>query len=288
MNQLLVRKLIGQEFNYSKLNEYFSDSDIIKGKKKLDSNFRKHINDWSIENNSQWVLRNYLATKMIMSATVMLTSLEYSIEKNVLVVEPYLVYYAILNSSRAVLFTNPTVDWNNGGIIDSTHSKIINTTCDAIGQFNKKVGETVKDIILRAKDYRELFSYKFPANGIYHFTVSFDEAVDICTFLVELAQFQSEILEQQNFKRSNVETAIDKSIIQKGYVYKSEKYEFLDDEDWYRLNYIHRKQPYPVSLYFTLTEGMVEDFFGAWYPKDDNIENRYNPDDNWNLIFSMP
>lgn len=33
---------------------------------------------------------------------------------------------------------------------------------------------------------------------------------------------------------------------------------------------------------------MVEDFFGAWLPKDDDVENKYNPDDNWNLIFATP
>ena len=241
MSQHLVRKLIGQEYHYNKLNNYFSDIDIEKGKRKLENNFKKQIDEWSIEKNSQWILRNYLATKMIMSSTVMLTSLEFSIENNVRIIEPYLVYYSILNTSRAVLFTNSIVDWNNGGIIESTHSKIINTTCDLIGQFNRKVGEKVKDIIVRAKDYRELFSYKFPANGINDFNVSYNEAVDICTFLAELAQFQSEILEKQNFNKNRVEISIDKSIIQKGYVYKGEKYEFLDNEDWYRLDYIYRK-----------------------------------------------
>lgn len=223
-----------------------------------------------------------------MSSSVMLTSLEYCMSQNVRVTEPYLVYYSILNCSRAVLFTNPIIDWNSGEIIEATHAKIINTTSDLIGQFNKTFGSKFKDIITRAREYRELFSYKFPANGINDFNVSYDEAVSISTFLSELAQFQSVILEKQNFKKNKIETSIDKSIIKKGYIYKGDTYEFLDDEDWYRLDYIHRKQPYPVSLFFTLTEGMVEDFFGAWYPKDDEIDGKYNPDDNWNIIFSMP
>ena len=38
-----------------------------------------------------------------------------------------------------------------------------------------------------------------------------------------------------------------------------------------------------------MTEGMIEDFFGAWYPKDDsNLDEVYNPDENWNILFSVP
>jgi len=39
----------------------------------------------------------------------------------------------------------------------------------------------------------------------------------------------------------------------------------------------------------TMTEGMVEDFFGAWYPKDDcNLDEIFNPDLKWQIIFPVP
>lgn len=290
MNQLAVRKIIEDNFRYSKLNEYLEESDLDKGRRKLSNNFKKQTENWDIQKNSQWVLRNYLATKMILSSTVMLTSLEFGKDRNLRVTEPYLIYYSLLNISRAVMFTNPNAEWKNGELINSSHSKTINILGDAIGQFNKDKGEYIKDLLERAKEYRELFSYKFPANGISNFTVELSEAIDICSFLAEFAQFQSEILEKQNFSKENIEIKLDKEILKKGFFYKGEKHEFLDNEDWYRLDYIIRKQPFPVSLYFTLSEGMVEDFFGAWCHDDDDDENieNYNPDENWSLIFPMP
>lgn len=293
MNQFLVRKAIGITFPYKNIHLYFTEEDMQRGKSKLNNNYSKIIKTWDSSLNSEWVVRNYLSVKMIMSSTVMLTSLSYGKSKNIRVTEPYLIYYSLLNICRAVLFTSPTVEWKEGAIMEATHSKIINIVGDAVSQFNKEAGEKVKDILERARDYRELFSYKFPANGIGDFSVSYEDAVITCSFLAELAQFQSEILEHKNFKRTEIETRLNRNILEKAFIYHGEKYHFLDNEDWYRLDYISRKQPFPVNLYFTLTEGMVEDFFGAWYDYfDEDGENdstdKYNPDDNWRLIFPMP
>ncbi|MPN24169.1 hypothetical protein SDC9_171563 [bioreactor metagenome] len=37
-----------------------------------------------------------------------------------------------------------------------------------------------------------------------------------------------------------------------------------------------------------MTEGMVEDFFGAWYSDLDEEEQIYNPDIDWRIIFPVP
>lgn len=290
MSQFLVRKAMGITFPYKGIYLYFTEEDIEKGKFKLNNNFSKIVQQWDSVLNSEWVVRNYLAVKMIMSSTVMLTSLSYGKSKNIRVTEPYLIYYSLLNVCRAVLFTSPIVEWKEGAIMEATHSKIINIVGDAVSQFNKEAGTNIKEVLERARDYRELFSYKFPANGIGDFSVSYHEAVSVCSFLAELAQLQSEILENRNFKRTDIETKLNRDILKKAFIYQGEKCYFWDDEDWYRLDYISRKQPFPVNLYFTLTEGMVEDFFGAWYDytdEDDDID-KYNPDDNWRLIFPMP
>lgn len=291
MNQFLVRKAMGITFPYKNINLYFTEDEIEKGKSKLNNNYSKVIKRWDSSLNSEWVVRNYLSVKMIMSSTVMLTSLSYGKSKNIRVTEPYLIYYSLLNVCRAILFTTPTVEWKEGAVMEATHSKIINIVGDAISQFNKEAGAKVKDILERARDYRELFSYKFPANGISDFSVSYEEAVKTCGFLAEVAQLQSEILENKNFKRTDIETKLNRDVLKKAFIYQGEKYHFLDNEDWYRLDFISRKQPFPVNLYFTLTEGMVEDFFGAWYDysdeESDNVD-KYNPDDNWRLIFPMP
>lgn len=291
MNQFLVRKEMEITFPYKNINLYFAEEDIVKGKSKLSNNFSKIIKIWDSNLNSEWVVRNYLAVKMIMSSTVMLTSLSYAKSKNLRITEPYLVYYSLLNVCRAVLFTSPIVEWEGGDVMKTQHSKIINIVGDIIKQFNINEGKNIQEILERARDYRELFSYKFPAKGIGDFSVLYDEAVNVCSFLAELAQLQSEILENKIFKRSNIETELNTNILDKAYIYQGKRYEFLDNEDWSRLNYISRKQPFPVSLYFTLSEGMVENYFGAWYDDSDEEENnidKYNPDDNWQLIFPMP
>ena len=39
---------------------------------------------------------------------------------------------------------------------------------------------------------------------------------------------------------------------------------------------------------FTMTEGMTEDFFGAWYNFEDTDDDSFNPDMDWNRIFPIP
>lgn len=281
--------MVEDNFEYSRLFDYLTTQDLEKGKKKIEKAVRKLKANWNISSNSQWVLRNYLATKMLMSATVMLNSSEFGKKHNIKVTEPYLMYYSVLNCARAVMFTNPNVDWNNGELTIATHSKTINIVGDAIAQFSKKAGETIKDILESAREYRELFSYKFPAKGITDFAIDSGKAIEVCSFLAEFAQYQSEILETINFGNKNMEVNIDETILEKGFIYKGEKYEYLDNDDWYRLDYMRRKQPFPVSLYLTLSEGMVEDFFGAWY-SDKAVKNKniFDPDKDCRLIFPFP
>jgi len=292
MNQSIVRKMVAGNFNYSELYRYLSEDDLDRGRLKLKRRFKFQTNSWNTSKNSEWVLRHYLAVKMIMSSTIMLTSLKFGKDRNVRVTEPYLVYYSLLNTARAVLYTYPIPNWGIAKLISPTHNKIISIVSDAVGQFNKESGNMIRDVLEKAKEYRELFSYKFPANGITDFTVGFDEAVEICSFLSEFAQFQSEILENANLSNKNIGLSLDREILKNGFLYKGKKYELFDDEDKYRLDYFVRKQSYPINLHYTLREGMVEDFFGAWFQEfehDDEIDSvhNYDPDINYNLIFPI-
>jgi hypothetical protein len=49
----------------------------------------------------QWIARTYIAVKYLLSASVMLSSAEFASARNLRIVEPYLLYYALFNSSRA-------------------------------------------------------------------------------------------------------------------------------------------------------------------------------------------
>lgn len=86
----------------------------------------------------------------------------------------------------------------------------------------------------------------------------------------------------------------DKEVIQKSYEYNlskitGEKFCWTDMEDYYRINYIERKIKHPTSVMFTMTEGMTEDFFGAWCNSKESIGcDDFDPNLNWNRIFPIP
>ena len=118
--------------------------------------------------------------------------------------------------------------------------------------------------------------------------MNFDKIVDICALLSEIAQLQSAILESAITKHCTEKYEIDDEELSKLYSYGEEGFRFIDPEDGYRLGYIKRKVSRPYSIINTMTEGMVEDFFGAWCSLEENPEDVYNPDENWRIIFPVP
>ena len=276
-------------FDYKIFDEVFTKSEIEKNYEALNQKFAYLAKNWSDILNSQWVLRDYLAVKMILSSSVMLSSVVYANQKNLRIVEPYLLYYSLLNCSRAVIFTSPNVDWNNEELFSMTHKKTINVVGDIISSYNTKKGKEIKKYIDWAREYREIFSYKFPANGLNEHHLSLQDTIYNCQLLCTLAQFQSKILENSITKHVTKEFNLDWNTLSIGYKYGETNFKFIDQEDGYRLDYITRKQKRPYSLHLTMTEGMVEDFFGAWCTKDDSeIDGNYNPDTEWQIIFPVP
>lgn len=69
--------------------------------------------------------------------------------------------------------------------------------------------------------------------------------------------------------------------------YEIEGYTFTDPEDGYRLGYIKRKQPHPLNLALTMTEGQTEDFISAWDGGEEGMFNNGSPAD-WQKIFDVP
>lgn len=195
-------------------------------------------------------------------------------------------YYPLLSCARSVIFTNPYIEWNDD-LPSMPHSKTINIIGDIVAKYDKKKGEEIKNFIDWAREYREIFSYKFPANGLTEHLVKFDQVVTICRLLCELAQLQSAILESSITKHVTQKYEIDETEVTRTYLYGDKNFQFIDAEDGYRLGYIQRKVSRPYSIINTMTEGMVEDFFGAWCSDSDD-EDGYNPDANWHIIFPVP
>ena len=217
----------------------------------------------------------------------MLSSAEYAESKNLRIVKPYLMYYPLLSCARAVVFTNPHQEWSDD-LITMNHSKTINIIGDIVSRYDQAEGEKIKSLINKSRIYREIYSYKFPANGLKEIGLNFDKIVDICALLSEIAQLQSAILESAVTKHSKEKYEIDDEELSKLYSYGEEGFRFIDPDDGYRLDYIKRKVSRPYSIMNTMTEGMVDDFFEAWCSQNEAPEDVYNPDENWRIIFPVP
>lgn len=284
-----MKQILDDYFEYINIDIKFDEKEVSKNVESLRKEFAKLTKTWNKELNSQWVVRDYIAVKMILSSSVLLSSVEFANERNLRIVEPYLIYYSLLNCSRAVLLTSPFCEWNNGEIFTMTHQKTINVVGDILSKFNKVIGKKTKELIDWAREYREVFSYKFPANGLTKHHLNLEDTIDTCKLLCEIAQLQSKVLENSITKNVKTEFTLDWNILSVGYKYGEKNFKFIDKEDGYRLDYITRKQKRPYALHLTMTEGMVEDFFGSWSPKEDsNLDEVYNPDANWQIIFPVP
>src|ERR1035437_1105073 len=117
---------IGHGIEYVHISSEWDKEDCRRYCSRTKEAYAKYTKAWSDHHNSEWLTRNYLAVKMILSATVMLTSFEYCQRKSVRIVQPYLLYYAALSCCRALSFTRPDVQLQNSDLYQMNHSKIIN------------------------------------------------------------------------------------------------------------------------------------------------------------------
>ncbi|MEC2018992.1 hypothetical protein [Bacillus velezensis] len=288
--QFVTRMMFDDEFPYKHVYDHFLNEQLDLFGKWIFKRHHDNLNSsFTIKDNSEWITRNYLSSKMILSASVMVSSLEYAFKRNLNITIPYLCYYSIITCCRAFLYVNPYNEWKeNGDFLNTTHSKIINLTRDYLNHLDKDYALKIAKILNELKVSRELFSYKFPSTGLNFINgYDIDEIIEICSTLCELAQLTSEQIQKYVFKKcmdSYEEwNSVDMDYLKHTFSYNG----IIDSEDRYRIDYIRRKQPFPASIYYTLTEGMVEDYFGAWCPEEDD-EDLYNPDVNWRILFPVP
>jgi len=256
--------------------------------------FSKLSKSWNDELNTEWVCRVFWAAKMIMAASLMLESLEYARDKNLKVSVPYLQYYSLLYSLKALVVVLPGQRWNNGSLIEQTHTKTINVACTEVAKLDKRWNnqnagsDSIKEQILKLKAFRELISYRAPSSGGSFEKYDID-LLHLCKVPVELAQMVSEILEEAIHK--NLPHGCKPQLIETDLetVFRSEigNHQFFDEEDYYRIGYLLRKHPLPTNVLHIMSEGHVEDFFGSWCDADER-EEVFDPDKNWRILFDVP
>lgn len=274
-------------YTYRKLFDLCSERRVEKVSGSVLAQYANLTKSWDISANSAWTCRTYLATKMILNATVLTNALKYSEVIGLRIANPYYEYYAALSLMRAVVYTLPSESWSDGELISISHSKAINLTFDWLAKFDHATAERLRKVARQLKAQREVISYRAPASG----TAVLDEEYDLNELLVvlgELAQFNSELLEQSVSKNASPDCFVVQENSTFSLIYfEIEGFVFNDSEDTYRLGYIARKQPRPYSLAATMTEGQTEDFIGAW----DSIEEEKFTNGSpcaWQQIFDIP
>ena len=266
-----------------------ADKVIQKNVQSVKRQYSTITKSWGENKNSEWICRIYLAAKMILNSTLQLMSLKHAEQQNLRSVNPYLRYYSVLSALRSLVFTLPTISWDNGKISEHTHTKTINIAFDYFAKFDKEAANEFKNEVLLLKAQRELIAYRAPSSGDYGINENLDIST-LCTILVELAQFNSEILEQSIHKHAPSEAFVfNKKYIQQLSTISINGMVFHDNEDWYRLDYLRRKWPTPPNILHIMTEGHTEDFFGAWEPEKENDEvfSTGAPCE-WQEIFDIP
>ena len=130
----------GDYFEYKELFKNFESKKIESVINSLRQPFADIAKNLDVTTNTQWIVRTYLASKMILASSVMLSSAEYAESKNLRIVKPYLMYYPLLSCARAVVFTNPYQEWSDE-LITMNHSKTINIIGDIVSRYDKSEGE---------------------------------------------------------------------------------------------------------------------------------------------------
>jgi hypothetical protein len=290
------------EYDYAQLNRLSGDV-IARYCSSLIQRFK--VRGETPEECEEWIVRTYVALKYLLGASVLLSSAQFAIRTNLRIVQPYLLYYALFNSSRALMLLTPEHLWNDGKILDeTTHAKTQAVTHDTLRYLSREMAERYLEINRRVMAGRELLSYKFPAEGmngaLASIVADIPDVVDVCQFIAEVAELHSECL-QTSFRKSLVKASGNRdAILSRAYLYehKSLDNKIKDADDSARFMQYLRATDRPLSLHLTAHPGLVEDFFGQWCPKDEaappaqgTLEKvlQYDPDaHDWRIIFDFP
>lgn len=297
MTHIEVRKLIENRSDYAGRSWWYEFTQLPKqcpaeNVTKYSSSLLQHLatktKNWNSDLNSEWTVRIYFAAKMVLGASIMAQSLEFAASKNLRPVVSYLQYYSVLHSLRAVLFTDPHVLWNDGKILQTTHSKTINVATSTLAHFDREMSEHVKASVLHLKAFRELISYRAPSSGDGFPQPDFD-IYEFCRLFLEIAQLQSELLEASIKKNVSEPFPLDEDFTRHVCQVDIDGIHFADEEDRYRIGYLARKHPVPTTILHVMSEGHVEDFFGSWCADNGDAESdAFNPDNDWRILFDVP
>lgn len=238
--------------------------------------------------NTEWFVRSYLALKFTLAATLQANAARFAIDRNLQVVRPYLVYYAMLSCCRAFLFTLPCQSWRGMRSIKEKHGTIVRTAADKLKRLDASEAERCLRTLDAAREQRNVISYRFPTSGLALFRdnlVTLEEAVYVARLFAELTQLNLACLEGSVRKLSGKTfEQLDLDGVWHAMRYETSTADLIDDDDYLRVGYFLRHYKRPVALIALATEGLVEEFFGAWH---EDLPDAFDPDENDDLLLDL-
>lgn len=282
--------LTGCEFSYDYriLTETFNDSQLQTYSRDVRHRFAIITKKFDDEANTEWLVRLYLSLKYILAASILASSAEHAEYENLKVVGPYLKYYTLFNCCRSFNLTSPDYDWRGQKSMKGSHNHVINSCTNALRKIDPSAENRWGALIRKARDHREMFSYAFPALGpnlLEDKDIPLSTTVDVAQILAELAQFNSECLYSAVQKHCAGEyQIIDSADVWSIVQYEAGGEELIDKDDWYRIGQLAREKATPIPITLLASEGLVEDFFGAWR---DEAEKGYDPDNHWRVLLQF-
>ncbi|OYR18281.1 hypothetical protein [Brucella thiophenivorans] len=282
----------GSKFSYSFkiLPDIAIEDDVAAYCVKTRAKFAVIAKKFDDDLNTEWIVRNYLAIKYIFAASIILGTAIYGEKKNVISTLPYCIYYALLYSCRAFLFTIPDFDWKGIKSIEKTHSSILNLTETYLRRLDSEKSVTWAKTLKKAQAQRELYSYRFPTSGLAFIkgdAVQLCEAEELCQLLTDLAKLNSDCLESALRKHNPGKfRVVEGDAINLAMTYEMEGIDNEDPDDYYRIGYHVRKFSTVSNLAFMATDGLRDDYAISWSAADRHGDDAFNPDDYMYLLLS--
>jgi hypothetical protein len=261
-----------------------------------------HLADnWSSRVHTEWLLRQYLALKLIMAASIQFGSADYAYNHNVQMAVPYLSYYGIFNAMRANLLTSPRQIWGKRTLAVG-HEKAREQYASELRLLLSadEVAEQEK-IAIDAKHGRELMSYRFPSSGTPGkggFYVYRDKAEQFARLAAELALFNSCCLAAQVRDRFEPpvgweEFCVNADDLEAAWNHKLKGANgadvlFPDESDQYEIYRAAIRMDKPIPFTMLIGGGGVEDFFGSFVSTVDDDDEAFDPDEHWDRLLELP
>jgi hypothetical protein len=268
-----------------------ADQDMIKSfcddRRRL---FAPIAKNFDVVANSRWVLRHYLAIKFVTAANILAGSAVYAHAQNLMLGVPYFNYYAVLNACRAFLLTSPQVIWKGEETLRMPHGKILNITADYMRALDFSRMNYWRLRLASLRDYRELFSYRFPLSGpnaVNDDAFDVDTAIALGRLIAELASLSSECLDAELRKHSSLDIPV-MSIDDRDwtFAYSIAGVKIIDPDDLYRFNKLITGWKTVSPLQVMTSDGLMDDVYGTWCDSSDR-SNVFDPDATSGLILDL-